>query len=303
MTAPDNPPRNFGPDIGCDLIEWGDRLLPRPLEHPACYASALVGLVLARRNIRHSREYLAAVTGRPASIFQVWKHYERMIYGLGRKLRAGRGLAPRFVAADPAGEFHALARSGEQALFGTFHIGDSDLLGCMLSREFSRRLTMVRLRVENSPDTDRMARRFGALMDFLWVNDPAELLFGIKNAIADGRSLAIQCDREEHASKTAYFRFLGARRRFPVTIYHLSALFGKPVAFAFAMPDEAGAAIVHTSSVFRPDPQAARAEVLAAGEAHFQGVLDTVEAMLRRDPYRWFNFVPLNSVEPAAVSP
>ena len=289
--------RNFGPAFGCELIVAGDRICPRPLEHPMLYGCALVGLVLARRNIPHSRAYLTAVTGRPASIFQVWKHYERMIYGLGRKLRAARGLVPelRLADAEASREFVALAESGEPALFGTFHVGDSDLLGCMLARKFSRRLTMVRLRVGNSTDTDMMAKNFGDLVDFLWVNRPEDVLFGIKDAMSAGASLALQCDREEHASKTGAFTFLGARRRFPVTIYHLAALFRRPVAFAFAMPQEDGHAAVHTSPVFRPDPEASRAEVIAAGEAHFQQVLNTLEAELRRNPYVWFNFTPLNT--------
>ena len=64
MSAPKTSARNFGPSFGCDLIVLGDRITPRPLEHAVVYLVALVGLVLARRNIPHSRAYLQAVTGR-----------------------------------------------------------------------------------------------------------------------------------------------------------------------------------------------------------------------------------------------
>lgn len=292
--------RNFGPDIGCDLIEWGDRLTPRPLENAVVYAVAIVGLVLARHNIRHSRDYLTTITGRPASIFRVWKHYQRMIVGLARKLRVARGITPPFILADEpsAREFVRLAETGEQAFFGTFHVGDSDLLGCMLAEKFTRQLSMVRLRVGNSRDTERLTRRFGAAVNFLWVDQPEDILLGIKTAVDSGRSIALQCDRVDHVSKTGVFRFLGENRRFPVTIYHLAALFQKPVLFAFSLPGADGSCVIHTSSVFRPDPEATRAEVLRAGALHFQRVLDLLEAALRRDPYQWFNFIPLNPVAP-----
>lgn len=297
MNAPRPRPRNFGPSFGCDLLMLGDRVCPRPLEHPALYLCALVGLVLARRNIPHSRAYLAAVTGRPASIFQVWKHYERMIHSLGRKLRAARGLVPRVILPPSApDDYGRLVNSGGGLLFGTFHVGDSDLLGCLLSRLFTRRITMVRLRVGNSTDTERLAEKFGANIDYLWIDRPEDLLLGIKGALDEGRPVALQCDREEHASRTAVFRFLGARRRFPFTIYHLAALLRKPVGIAFATPTEDESSEIHTPPIFFPDPNATREEVLRAGAEHFQTVLDTLEAALRRDPYVWFNFRPLNTV-------
>ncbi len=304
MSAPKTSARNFGPSFGCDLIVLGDRLTPRPLEHAVVYLVALVGLVLARRNIPHSRAYLQAVTGRPASLFQVWKHYQRMVFSLVRKLRAARGLLPRVVLPPSApADYAKLRDSGDGILFGTFHVGDSDILGCLLGPFFSRRVTMVRLRVGNSADTERLARKYAGHLDYLWIDRPEDVLFGIKGAIGEGRPIALQCDRDEHASRTEYFRFLGARRRFPFTLYHLAALLRKPVGIAFAVPRADGASEVHTPPLFFPDPAAPRDEVLRAGAEHFQGVLDTLEAILKRDPYVWFNFTPLNEPEPAAAHP
>lgn len=304
MSEPRTSPRNFGPSFGCDLIVLGDKITPRPLESAVVYLVALVGLVLARRNIPHSRAYLEAVTGRPASLFQVWKHYQRMVFSLVRKLRAARGHPPRVVLPPTApADYATLADAGDGLLFGTFHVGDSDLLGCLLGHLFPRRITMVRLRMANSADTERLARKYGANVDYLWIDRPEDVLFGIKDAIAEGRPIALQCDRDEHASRTAHFRFLGARRRFPFTIYHLSALLRKPVAIAFAVPRADGASEIHTPPVFIPAPGASRDEVLAAAAAHFQGVLDTLESILRKDPYVWFNFTPLNEPEPAPEHP
>lgn len=295
--------RNFGPAFGCALITVGDKITPRFLEQSVLYFVAAVGLVLARKNIPHSRAYLSTVTGRPASIFQVWKHYRQMIFSLVRKLRAATGNPPRIVMPDTAPvDYAALCAAGDGLLFGTFHVGDSDLLGCLLGHLFPRRISMVRLRVENSEDVQRLAERYGANLDFIWVNQPEDILFGIKNAMSEGKPIALQCDRDEFASRTAYFRFLGARRRFPTTIYHLAVLLRKPVAFAFAVPRADGASVIHTPPIFFPSSDATRVEILREAEAHFQSVLDTLEEILRADPYVWFNFTPLNAPEPVADS-
>lgn len=303
MKAPEAKRRNFGPPGGDRMILAGDALVPRPLKSAVLFLVAAVGLVLARKNIRHSRAYLETVTGRPAGILGVWKHYHRLLISLHRKLRVAAGRDnPRSKPADPAAaeEYFALARSGEPALFGTFHVGDSDLIGCLLTRNFSRRVTMIRLRMANSGDTERLARRFGEGVDIVWINRPEEMVVALNRALESGGSIALQCDREEHATRTAYFRFLGANRRFPVTIYHLAALYSRPVAIAFAFTGDDGVTVVHTPPLFRPAPGASRAEVVEAGKAHFQVTLDLLEKLLREDPYLWFNFLPLNSVEPEA---
>lgn len=287
--------RNFGPRL--DLMLLPDRVLPascRPAMH-GIYA--VVGLVLARKNIRHSREYLLAVTGRPAGIVAVWRHYWRLIASLHRKLRVAAGDRMEFRIRNPDshGDFEALAASGEPAMFGTFHVGDSDLLGFMLAERYGRRIAMVRLRVGNSSDTDRLAGRFSGKVRFIWVNRPDEALLAMKTAVLAGESVALQCDRLEHASNAEPFRFLGARRLFPFSIYRLALIFGRPVMFAFAMPAENGDAGVIVSEVFRPDPTASREDNLAAARLHFQRVLDTLETELRANPEQWFNFTPLNT--------
>lgn len=295
--------RNFGPPGGDRLILLGDAVTPRVLEPAVLYLVAIVGLVLARKNIPHSKAYLAAVTGKPAGILKVWKHYRMLIGGLHRKLRVAAGRTnPVVRAADETAhrDFAALAASSEPVIFGTFHVGDSDLVGYMLTRQFARRVTMIRLRVGNSGDTERLARRFGEGVDIAWINRPEETILAINRTLESGGSLALQCDREEYASRAGYFRFLGANRRFPVTIYHLAALYGRPVAFAFGFLDADGILTVHTPEIFRPAPGASRAEIVEAGKIHFQKTLVLLEGLLREDPYRWFNFTPLNSVEPGS---
>ena len=301
MNAPSAPRRNPGPDWGYGFLSWAERTWPRWFFRPVLMAGTWVGLAFMPAPRAHSRAYLAVVLGRPARLVEVWRHFFSFTEVLMLMLRAGRG-APVRCELDPenAAAFETLVRSDRPALFGTFHFGGSDLLGYLLS-ERGRRVSILRLQVGNSPDTQRLGARFGAQVSFLWVNDPANLLFDLKGALEAGESLALKCDRLEFSARNEPFDFLGARRVFPFTIYHLAVMFDRPVVFCTAVPEGADARLrIFSSPVFTPNPAADGATNLGAARGHFQGVLTQLEALVRRHPLLWFNFLPLNPAAPAA---
>lgn len=287
--------RNPGPSWGYGFLLWAERWWPRWVFRPALMAGTWIGFWGMPEQRRHSREFLAIVRGRRPTVREEWRHFFAFAEFLMRKLRAGRGIEVKCVLLpEHAAEFTTLARSAQPALFGTFHFGCSDLLGYLLG-EFGRTVSIVRLRVDNSDDTRLLGARFGARTSFLWVNDPANLLFELKATLEGGGSLALKCDRLEFSARAEPFEFLGARRLFPFTIYHLAVLFDRPVVFCFARPGSDEDAIeVQASPVFRPQPGAGREANLQAARGHFQGVLAALEAAVRREPELWFNFLPLN---------
>jgi len=245
---------------------------------------------------RYSREYLEVVLGRKVRFRDCFDHFLALTDSLVYKLQIGRnpGIADFKLIGKGEGEaFIELVKSDRQALFGTFHVGHSDLLGCVLS-SFDRRIRMVRERVGNAHDLEVLERIFGDSVEFVWINEGDSMLFALKSVADDGVSLALQCDREEHGSRHKVFDFLGARRRFPVTIYHLAFLFKMPVSFSFAIPINEKTTEVICGDVFEPVGETKR-EVLEAGYAHFQGVLTMLEEVLYEHPFVWFNFIPLNS--------
>src|SRR6185295_7639114 len=168
----------------------------------------------------------------------------------------------------------------------------------LLGGQEHRRVFMVRQRVGNSRDTEVLGARFAQWVKFIWVNEAENLLFALKDAVAAGGSVALKCDRLEFSAKTEAFEFLGVRRIFPFTIYHLSWIFGRPVVMCFGMPGGAGRSVVHSSPLFAPEPAAGKTANLARARLHFQAFLRQIEAILREDPYLWFNFLPLNPPAP-----
>ncbi|MBC2594379.1 hypothetical protein H5P28_08930 [Ruficoccus amylovorans] len=292
-------PRNPGPWGGYRLMSLCDRVLPGWLLEAAMRTGVFIAFALMREQRRHSRAYLETLRGHPVGWRESYRHFRALADMLRLKLRAGRGdPVPMEWADEESSRNGLLIRGRTPMLVGTFHVGASDLLGFGLDK-FERSICMVRQRVRNSEDIDRLLRQAAGQVEVIWVNDERDIIFGLRDALDAGKTLAMQCDRLEHTSKVAAFEFLGERRLFPVTIYHLAALYGRPVQFSVALPDPAGAGyLVHACDPFVPEGRH-RQEDVQAGVAHFQMVLHWLEKLLLRHPYQWFNFLPLNPSAPA----
>ncbi len=148
---------------------------------------------------------------------------------------------------------------------------------------------MVRYRLGEPGFLRQLVERCRARVTFIWANEKDDLLFALKDAVESGGSIAMKCDRIGFSSRLEAFEFLGARRLFPFTIYHLGLMFDRPVTFCVSVPAGRDESVVHGFPVFEPDG-ASRADNLQRARVHFQAVLAGVEALLRVNPYQWFNF-------------
>ncbi len=292
--------RNPGPSWGYRVIAFWERVLPAFLFRIVLGIGTAIGMAVMKEQRAASREFWLLATGERQSVFQCYRHFRSFMDGLVLKLQAGREQFPSFSFAANAHSqaFEELCRSSGPAIFGTFHVGHSDMLGCML-RDFDRKVCMVRLKVGNSYDTDQIERIFRDTVRILWINDYSEFLFSLKDALQGGESIAIQCDRTEYSSRTVSLSFFGEEREFPMTIYYLAHMFQCPVVFAFTGPLEQSRSVsVFTSKVFQPLPS--RKEHLAAAARHYQEVIQHLEEHLTRYPELWFNFIPMDNCYPLA---
>jgi predicted LPLAT superfamily acyltransferase len=288
------PARNPGPSWGYTFLRLADRILPEWFYRPLRAAGTWVALFGMPMQRRHSRDYLRVVFGREPSTREVFRHFLVFQETLILKMRVANGRPHRGELAAGSEDFQNMIQSGETALLGTFHFAHSDLTGFLFGGQEKRRVALIRQRVENSRDTDQLAQRFAGWVTFIWVNANENPLFAIKEAIASGSSVALTCDRIEFSARGEAFHFLGARRRFPFTIYHLALIFQKPVLLSVGVPGRPGETIVHSSPAWRPDPALSRERNFALAREHFQTFLTRIEDLLRINPYWWFNFIELN---------
>lgn len=300
MPQPDDTRRrNPGPSWGYRFLRAADRIAPECLYKPVRGIGTLIAMAFMPVQRRHSREYLALALGRRASWRDVFRHFFAFEESLMTKLRVLNGHPHRVVFAANADDARHWSENGGPVFLGTFHVGSSDLEGFQISVNSSekagRKTYIVRERVGNSHDTETFAEKYGGRISFIWVNDPRELIFALKDAAGTDAPIALQCDRVEHSARTAEFDFFGVKRRFPITIYILAAIFKRPVILTVGVPGAPGLGILHGSPRFEPLPGETRSAVLARGREHFQQFLRHLETLLRENPYLWFNFLPWNT--------
>jgi len=288
------PARNPGPSWGYGFLRIADRIVPESIYRPARAFGTWIAMLGMHEQRRHSRNYLRIVLGREPTAREVFRHFFIFQEALMLKLRVANGRPHRGVLSDNAKDYQAFLRSDEPALLGTFHFGNSDLTGFLFGGQEKRRVTLVRHRVGNSQDTEQLGERFSDWVSFIWVNEADNLLFALKDAIAAGSSIALKCDRLEFSAKREVFQFLGARRLFPFTIYHLALIFKRPVLLSVGVPGSPSETCVHGSPAWRVDASLDREQNLARAREHFQAFLTHIEGLLRMNPYWWFNFIELN---------
>lgn len=288
--------RNPGPSWGYELFRRADRGLPAVVLTPLLVFGTCMAVGILSKQRHDSRTYLSAMFGRRARFREVWRHFFTYVQMMMVRIRAAEGGAHTCLPQSVFEDFRDLMTSKRPALFGTFHFGNSDLLGFLLA-DFRRRVHMIRLRVGNSRDTLRLSQRFGEWVNYVWVNEGENVLFALKEAAQSGGSIAMMCDRVEHSSKVEAFHFLGARRLMPFTVYHLALVFRMPVVFCLSVPDGTNRSRLHVSPVFVPNDGSKEAN-LARARAHFQAFLHQLESLLRTNPYLWFNVLPASASDP-----
>ena len=288
--------RNPGPPGGYHFIGWSIERMPHWFNDTGMRVGTTLALWTMPRQRAASREYLRLALGREPTRDEIWRHFYAFTEYLILRMKVCQGMDTEVAFAPGHGdEVRAWVGHGKPALYGTMHVGRSDLVGFFLCN-LGARVHMIRKQLSNSEDTRRLARRFERSVTFIWINDWSKMILAMNDALREGRSLAMQCDRPEYSSKRADFEFFGARRVFPFTIYHLAIMHRMPVILSYAVPDPADGArtIVYMPAMFLPREEASREENFAMAKAHYQAFLHEVEALLRKNPSLWFNFTPMN---------
>lgn len=287
--------RNPGPGWGYPFLRITDKVVPEFLFRPLRAAGTAVAMLAMREQRLHSRAYLRVILGREPRWADVFRHFFAFEEGLMLRLRVANGRPYPCWFNEGNDAFCEWYNRESPVFLGTFHVGVSDLLGFQLGGMIRGRVHLVRQRVGNSHDTERMSARFGDAVRFIWINHPSEMLFALKEAAATGEAIALQCDRVDYSAKSEAFEFLGARRQFPFTIYHLACIFNRPVILTVGLP-EGGHSRLYSSPRYAPVPGESREQSLVRAREHFQDFLLVLEELLRRHPHQWFNFLPLNPV-------
>lgn len=287
--------RNPGPSWGYQFLRATDRLLPEMLFKPLRAIGTAVAMAAMPRERAHSREYLRLALGREPRMRDVFRHFFAFEEALMLRLRIANGHHYPCTYATEDCAFERWMSEGGNILIGTMHVGATDMMGFQLAGQQKEVIHMVRHRVGNSHDVDRLMERFRDRLRIIWVNSVEEIPFALKDAAAAGGAITLHCDRAGFASRTESFRFFGVERVFPFTIYHLGLIFRRPVVLCFGIPDGETASLLFSSPALVHVPGESKADYLERAREHFAGFLKLLEETLRAQPYLWFNFTRFDS--------
>ena len=99
---------------------------------------------------------MTALHGRPASLRDCAMQFKTFVHYLCDRVDTAFQKETSFKWAEGHGtEFQSIIQEDRALLLGTFHVGYSDLMG-FFTRHYQKRIHMLRLRLENSEDTERL---------------------------------------------------------------------------------------------------------------------------------------------------
>ena len=176
--------RNPGPAGGYRLAAWAVGHMPEWVLR----ISADVGTSIAWATLpwqrTYSRQYLRLALGREPAAREVWRHFRAYTEYFTQRLRICLGREPRIRFAPGDGdELRAWIAGGRAALYGTMHVGHSDLLGFLMAN-LGGRIHMVRKKVGNSEDVGWLAQRYAGGVSFIWINDWSRLVLAMNDCPA-----------------------------------------------------------------------------------------------------------------------
>ena len=184
-------------------------------------------------------------------------------------------------------------KAGRGAVIVTAHCGCLELC-CALAQRISGRVLTVLVHTAHADRFNRILQRLDpgnsvCMLQVSQVNAGTAVLLG--ECIKRGELVVIVGDRVPlHASKTVSLPFLGVQALLPVGAYMLAALLQCPLFFMGCVREASCHVVVCEELADRVDlPRSRRDEAL---KEMAQRYVASLEALLRRAPYDWFNFFP-----------
>ncbi|MGE0314573.1 MAG: acyl-CoA synthetase [Lautropia sp.] len=285
------------------------QLLPRSLARQLLHPIALYFLLTSTPARRASRDFLARATGRPSSLWQVYRHYLSFATVVMDRVYL---LTSRFdcFAFSVEGEDIALGVLGRKRglfLLGA-HIGSFEVLRAVGRHVAVPPIAMVMYEENARAINAALAEIDPALArehEIIGLGRPDSML-RVRDALDRGAIIGILADRlldaQAGASDLRRLPFMGRLAPFPVGPFRMAALLRRPVMLMLGI--HLGGNRYHL--VFEPihdfsdDLPAQRP---AAIDAAMQAYVARLEHYATRYPLNWFNFFDVWQGDDATTDP
>ncbi len=272
------------------------QLLPRPLARLLLHPIALYFLLTSPPARRASRDFLARATGRPPSLWQVYRHYLSFATVVMDRVYL---LTNRFECFEftVEGEDVALAVLGRQRglfLLGA-HLGSFEVLRAVGRHVSVPPIAMVMYQENARAINAALAEIDPALArehEIIGLGRPDSML-RVRDALDRGSIIGILADRlldgQAGGPEARRLPFIGQPAAFPVGPFRMAALLRRPVMLMLGihLGGNRYHLVFEKIHDFSDDAPAQRQ---AAVEAAMQCYVERIEYYATRYPLNWFNF-------------
>lgn len=269
------------------------RVSGRALAYPIVTVVVFYFFLTRSSTRRHSAQYLRRVFGRPASLWQVWRHHLTFGRSLMDRISAWMG---RFERTDVAFAGHqTLLELQEQrrgaVLLGA-HFGNLELCRAVIENDGSLTLNVI-LHSRNTENFNRVLRSVSDQVQVRLIQvdevTPATAIM-LRERLDRGEFLVLLADRlpPDNQERTLAADFLGDPVQLPAGPFWLALMLGAPVYFLAGYQTENGyeAAL----EPLYPGGKVARRERDSVCRELVRLYTRTLENCCRRYPFQWFNF-------------
>lgn len=270
------------------------RFLGVRVAHAALVPIAAYYLVASPRSVRNSRRYLRRVLGPQPSWkwpFLIYRHF----YSLGMTLldRSAIMMGSSDFECEYEGEEHitGAVKAGKGVVLVGAHVGNWAVGGHLLKR-LETGVNIVALENEVK-HIQRMFDRAYQSRGFKVLPSSPDLgsSMTIMQALQRGEIVAFNGDRTMEGTPSAEVTFFGDAAVFPTGPYLMASVTGAAVIHVFAMRDRV-AKYRFFCSPARTMPRGGGRRRDEAVRNEAQAFAQSLESVLGRYPYQWYNFFP-----------
>ncbi len=273
------------------LATWIATGLGRPAAMLLARAIAVYYVVFDRRARRASRDWLARVHGRPASLSEVHHHISIFAQATTDRLFFARSAFDAFEIVH-TGSHHltALAREKRGAILLGAHLGSFEAM--RTASQHDRFPVTIVGHFENARRINAVLERLDPELASRVVHagrDPVALALTLRDRLAAGGMVALLADRVGLNDKSISVEFFGAKARFAAGPFLLAAILKCPIYLVFGIYREPNRYELFCEPFCEQLvlPRVAREEVLTREVARYARRL---EDYCRMAPDNWFNF-------------
>lgn len=288
------------------VIVWISQSCGRGVAQFFMWPAALYFFVRRGPERRASRLYLTRVLGRPASAWNVYRHFHCFSATILDRLFLFSERFRRFdIRTNGLPLLDAALAEGKGILLIGSHLGSFDALR-VLSLERPDVKVRIVLDVEHSQKLSQFLNALNPTLAASIINardaGPAAAI-AIKQALDDNAIVALLADRGQPKNPTQMANFLGFPAPFPLSPWQLAAVVKTPVMLAFGLYRGGNRYDLHFEK-FADCLGIERSRRAEALSEILQRFADRLAHYARLAPYNWFNFYDFwnNVPDPASLA-